>query len=116
MSSIFRPALAAALCAATLSAAALPAIAAEVPTFEMTLKDHKFSPETLEVPANQRFQIRLTNKDATPDEFDSHDLRVKKVVGGGQTGIVRIQPLVPGRYMFMGEYHAATARGVVVAK
>ena len=116
MSSMFRPALAAALSAASIGAAVLPVMAADIPTFEMTLKDHKFSPDTIEVPANQRFQIRLTNKDATPDEFDSHDLRVEKVVGGGQTGIVRIQPLVPGRYMFMGEYHAATARGIVVAK
>ncbi len=98
--------------ALTVSAAS----AAEVPTFEMTLKDHVFSPSEIEVPANQRFQIKLTNEDATPDEFDSHDLRVEKVIGGGQTGIIRIQPLVPGRYMFMGEYHAATARGVVTAK
>ncbi|TFF20668.1 cupredoxin domain-containing protein [Jiella endophytica] len=111
--SILRPAILAAAC---IACAALPAAAADVQTIELTLKDHKFSPETIEVPANERFQIKLTNADATPDEFDSTDLRVEKVVGGGQTGIIRIQPLVPGRYMFMGEYHAATARGIVVAK
>ncbi|MBO0903469.1 cupredoxin domain-containing protein [Jiella sonneratiae] len=98
------------------AAVAAPALAADVPTFEVTLKDHKFSPSEIEVPANQRFQIKLTNADATADEFDSTDLRVEKVVGGGQTGVIRVQPLVPGRYQFMGEYHAATARGIVTAK
>ncbi|MBP0614674.1 cupredoxin domain-containing protein [Jiella sp. KSK16Y-1] len=114
MSPMFRPAVIAAFCAAAL--AYVPASAADVHTVELTLKDHKFSPATIEVPANQRFQIKLTNEDETADEFDSTDLRVEKVVGGGKTGIIRIQPLVPGRYQFMGEYHAATARGIVVAK
>ncbi|MCE7029508.1 cupredoxin domain-containing protein [Jiella avicenniae] len=114
MASLFPATLLGAACFAALAVS--PAPAADVPTFEMTLKDHVFTPSEIEVPANQRFQIELTNADATPDEFDSHDLRVEKVVGGGQTGIIRIQPLVPGRYMFMGEYHAATARGVVTAK
>jgi hypothetical protein len=29
---------------------------------------------------------------------------------------VRIGPLDPGRYEFMGEFHADTAKGVVVAE
>jgi hypothetical protein len=29
---------------------------------------------------------------------------------------VRIGPLVPGRYPFIGEFHEATAKGVVIAE
>jgi hypothetical protein len=29
---------------------------------------------------------------------------------------VRIRPLRPGRYAFMGEYHSTTAQGVLVAQ
>jgi len=29
---------------------------------------------------------------------------------------VRLRPLSPGRYPFMGEYHSQTAQGVVVAE
>lgn len=31
-------------------------------------------------------------------------------------GVVRLRALDPGRYPFMGEYHADTAMGVVVAE
>jgi hypothetical protein len=41
---------------------------------------------------------------------------VEKVVGGGDQGIVRLRPLAPGRYDFMGEYHSETAKGVVIAE
>ncbi len=52
----------------------------------------------------------------TAEEFDSTALKVEKVVAGNSSGNVRIRALAPGRYPFMGEYHSATAQGVVVAK
>jgi heme/copper-type cytochrome/quinol oxidase subunit 2 len=82
----------------------------------VTLKDHKFTPAQIVVPANQPIVIQLTNKDATADEFDSTALKVEKVVAGNSEGDVHIRPLDPGRYPFMGEYHPATAQGVVIAK
>jgi hypothetical protein len=30
--------------------------------------------------------------------------------------MVRLRPLAPGRYAFMGEYHSDTAKGVVIAE
>jgi hypothetical protein len=81
----------------------------------VTLKDHRFTPAEIHVPANQPALIVLTNQDGAAEEFDSTALKVEKVVPGHDTGNVRIRPLAPGRYPFMGEYHADTARGVVIA-
>ena len=82
----------------------------------VTLKDHKFHPSEIRVKANTPALIMLTNKDATAEEFDSTALQVEKVVAGNSSGDVRLRALAPGRYPFMGEYHSATAQGVVVAK
>ena len=82
----------------------------------VTLKNHQFSPAEIHVKANAPAELALTNADATAEEFDSSALKVEKVVAGGQTGIVRLRPLAPGRYRFMGEYHSDTAQGVVIAE
>jgi hypothetical protein len=82
----------------------------------VTLQNHRFTPNVIHVKANAPFVIRLTNKDATADEFDSSSLKVEKVVAGGDTGDVHIRPLDPGKYPFMGEYHSATAQGLVIAQ
>jgi len=82
----------------------------------LTLKDHKFTPAEIKVPANKRVTLTVVNDDATPEEFDSHALKVEKVVAGKSKGIVRIGPLKPGRYPFIGEYHESTAKGVVIAE
>jgi hypothetical protein len=85
-------------------------------TLTLTLQDHKFTPAEITVPANQAVEIQLINKDPLAEEFDSTSLKIEKVVAGGQSGTVRLHPLDPGRYPFMGEYHSETAQGVVIAK
>ncbi|MGH6870865.1 MAG: cupredoxin domain-containing protein [Rhizomicrobium sp.] len=82
----------------------------------VTLKDHKFTPAEIHVKANEAAMIHLTNQDAEAEEFDSTSLKVEKVVAGNSAGDVHIRPLAPGRYPFMGEYHSATAQGVVIAQ
>lgn len=107
---MFRPVL---LAAAILLLAA-PAFAdAPIP---VSLKDHKFTPATIHVKAGIPNVISLTNNDAEAEEFDSTALKVEKVVAGHSSGNVRLRPLSPGRYPFMGEYHSATAQGVVIAE
>jgi heme/copper-type cytochrome/quinol oxidase subunit 2 len=101
--------------------AVMAAVAFAVPALAdgpipVTLKDHKFTPAEIHVKANAPVVIALTNKDATAEEFDSVALKVEKVVAGGGEGDVHIRPLAPGKYPFMGEYHSATAQGVVVAQ
>ena len=84
--------------------------------YTLTIKDHKFTPTELKVPANQRVEITVINDDATPEEFESKPIKVEKVIPGKSKGVVRIGPLKPGRYPFVGEFHEATAKGVVIAE
>ena len=92
------------------------AAAALADDYVLTIKDHRFTPAEIKVPANQRVTLTVVNEDATPEEFDSSALKVEKVVAGKSKGVVRIGPLNPGRYPFIGEYNEATAKGVVVAE
>jgi len=103
------------LAAAGLFLAAAPAFADPAP-IALTLKDHKFSPAEITVPANQPVLLEVTNADALAEEFDSDSLKAENVIAGGQKGLVRIRPLKPGRYTFSGEYHSKTAQGVVIVK
>jgi plastocyanin len=82
----------------------------------LVIRDHKFEPEEIRVPAGKRVSIYVSNEDATPEEFDSTALKVEKVIPGKSKGLVRIGPLEPGRYEFVGEFHADTAKGVVIAE
>ena len=84
--------------------------------YTLTIKDHKFTPEELKVPANQRIVITVINDDTTAEEFESNVLKVEKVIAGRSKGTVRIGPLKPGRYTFVGEFHEATAKGVIIAE
>ena len=82
----------------------------------LTIKDHKFTPTEIKVPADKRVEITVINDDATPEEFDSKALKVEKVIPGKSKGVVRIGPLKAGSYPFIGEFHEATAKGVVIAE
>src|SRR5471032_1854028 len=90
--------------------------AARAEGITVMIKDHQFSPTELKVPANQRVEITVVNDDTTPEEFESKPMKVEKVIPGKSKGVVRIGPLKPGRYPFVGEFHESTAKGVVVAE
>ena len=89
--------------------------AAEVQV-NLVIKNHRFEPAELKVPANQRVKLTVHNQDTTPEEFESHALNREKVIPGGAKAVLFIGPLKPGRYTFLGEYNEATAQGVVVAE
>jgi cupredoxin-like protein len=100
---------------ALIFAIAAPA-AAQEPPYTLTIKDHRFEPSELEVPAGQKIALTVKNDDKTPEEFESTDLRREKVVPGGGQVTVYIGPLKPGRYEFFGDFNPKTARGHIVAK
>lgn len=110
----FRISLSAALAVLTLAIASPAAEAAPEP-LTLVLKDHRFTPETLSVPAGRKVQIVLVNRDGATDEFDSRDLGVEQLVTPNGQVTFSIGPLKPGTYAFMGEFHSATAQGHVVA-
>ena len=91
------------------------AIAAEAEAL-LVIKNHRFEPTELKVPAGQRVKLVVHNQDSTPEEFESHTLNREKVIPGGAKATIYIGPLKPGRYDFFGEYNEATAKGVIVAE
>ncbi len=100
---------------AVLLALAATAGAAE-PEFLLVIRDHRFTPAEIVVPANAKVKLVVDNQDATPEEFDSHALNREKVIAGRSKAVIFIGPLAPGRYPFMGEFNAASAQGAVVVK
>lgn len=90
--------------------------AARADDYTVTIKDHRFTPTELKVPANKRVIVTVVNDDPTAEEFESNELKVEKVIPGKSKGTVRIGPLKPGRYPFFGEFHEATAQGAVIAE
>ena len=81
-----------------------------------TIKDHKFTPVEIRVPAGKRITLTVVNDDATPEEFESRGLKVEKVIPGKSKAVVQFGPLKPGTYKFEGEFNSKTAQGVVIAE
>ena len=90
--------------------------AADEPTFELTVKDHKFTPSEITVPSGQKIKLVVKNEDATPEEFESKPLNREKVIAGKSQATIFIGPLKPGEYKFVGEYNEKTANGKIVVK
>jgi plastocyanin len=89
---------------------------AEDHTVELTIRDHRFDPAEIAVPAGKRIKLIVKNLDASAEEFESLDLRREKIVAAGGTIILYIGPLSPGVYEFFGDFHPETARGHITAK
>ena len=87
-------------------------------TLEITIviKDHVFSPSEVRVPAGEKIRLIVKNEDATPEEFESHDLNLEKIIGGGRQGTFVFGPLEAGTYKFFGEFNEDSAQGVVIAE
>ncbi|OKH87210.1 cupredoxin domain-containing protein [Thalassospira sp. TSL5-1] len=89
---------------------------AETQTIDMVIKDHKFSPAEITIPANTSVILQVKNADHAVEEFDSHDLRREKIIAPGMTAKIKLDGLAPGVYSFMGEFHSSTAQGKVHVK
>lgn len=82
----------------------------------LVIREHRFEPAEIKVPAGQKIKLVVHNQDATPEEFESHELNREKVIAPGAKVNIFIGPLNPGRYPFFGEFHEKTARGTVIAE
>lgn len=86
------------------------------PAILLVIRNHQFEPAELKVPAGQRVKLVVHNQDNTPEEFESHDLNREKIVPPGAKATIFVGPLKPGRYVFFGEYHEASAKGALIAE
>jgi plastocyanin len=103
------------LIAALFLAASFGAAAAEG-DINVVIENHKFTPDRIEIPAGKKVKLLIENRDATPEEFESHDLKIEKVIPGKTKATVFVGPLKAGEYKFAGEFNEKTAKGVIVAK
>jgi hypothetical protein len=87
-----------------------------VQEFTLTVRDHKFIPAQLTIPANTKVKLLVVNEDATPEEFESYELNREKVVTGKGRITVFVGPLKPGRYPFFGDFHSDSAQGILISK
>ena len=84
--------------------------------YVLSIKDHVFMPNSLEIPANQKIRLIVKNLDATAEEFESYDLNREKIVAGNSEITVLIGPLDPGTYQFFGDFHQNSAHGTIIVK
>jgi hypothetical protein len=107
---------------ALLALAAVPALApvarAEEPyEVKITIRNHRFEPAEIEVPAGRPLRLIVTNADPTPEEFESVGLGVERVIPGGATATLMTRPLRANRnYTFFGEFNQSTAQGRLIVK
>ncbi len=97
------------------AASASSAFAAD-DVYRLTLKDHKFSPEGVTIPAGKKVKFAVKNLDATPAEFESDDFKAEKVIPAGKEVELYVGPLKPGSYEFHDEYHEAQSKTHLTVK
>ena len=75
--------------AAALACAALPALLSIAPAMaddeietSVTIRDHKFEPAEVKIPAGKSVKLTVNNLDATAEEFESYPLGFEKVIAG----------------------------------
>jgi hypothetical protein len=95
--------------------AGVPARADE-PEITLVIRNHRFEPVEVKVPAGQKVKLVIHNQDSSAEEFESATLRREKLVPAGQKVVVYIGPLKPGSYPFMGEFNQTTAQGRVLVE
>jgi len=106
--------LAAALTAGTL-ALGWPALAEELPVIKVEMRDGAIIPEIIEVPANTRFKLEITNTGKSPVEFESTELKREKALAAGATSSIVFRTIDPGRYDVFDDFHPE-AKATLVAK
>lgn len=85
-------------------------------SYSLTLKDHKFSPTELTIPAGKKVKVTVKNLDSTPAEFESDDFKAEKVIPAGKQVDVFVGPLKAGTYEFHDEYHEAESKTHLTVK
>jgi hypothetical protein len=89
---------------------------AEMPEYDLVIKNHEFVPANLTVPAGQKLKLVIENLDPTPEEFESHLLNREKIIPANSKAVVYVGPLEPGSYPFFGDFNPQTATGTITAK
>lgn len=85
-------------------------------TYTLTLKDHKFTPSEITIPANTKVRFLVKNLDKTAAEFESNDFKAEKLIPAGKEVLVFIPALKPGVYEFHDEFNEAASKSKLIVK
>ncbi|MCC0808027.1 cupredoxin domain-containing protein [Methylobacterium sp. W2] len=87
----------------------------DMPVIKVEMKDGVIIPEIIEVPANTRFKLEITNTGTSPVEFESMELKREKALAAGSTSAIVFRTLDPGTYDVFDDFHPE-AKAKLVAK
>jgi hypothetical protein len=85
-------------------------------TADIRFENHRFTPETLTLPAHQPTIIKVVNASQETIEFESFKLNREIAMSPGQTIRVRLPALSPGKYDFYDDFHQDVPEGAIIAK
>ena len=81
----------------------------------ITMKNGGFEPANINVPANAKIHLTVTNKEDHETEFESYELNQEQKIKSGQTIDMFVGPLSSGTYPIFDDKNP-DAKGVVVVK
>jgi plastocyanin domain-containing protein len=87
-----------------------------LPAYDIVIKDGRFTPARLEVPAGQKLRLNLRNEGPGALEFENPDMHIEKVLGAGASSFVVLPKLEPGQYDFTDEFNPVTGNLTVIAQ
>jgi hypothetical protein len=85
-------------------------------TYSISIRDGRFNPERLEVPARTRFRLELANEGPGPLEFENPEMHVEKVLAAGGRSVIVLPGLPPGEHSFIDEFNPITGELKIIAK
>jgi len=83
--------------------------------YNIIAENGHFSPATLEIPAGQKVQLNVQNKDVVEVEFESYKLDREEKIDSGESTQVFVGPLDKGNYEFFDDNNP-DAKGMLVVK
>ncbi|MCP3429151.1 cupredoxin domain-containing protein [Opacimonas viscosa] len=80
----------------------------------IVLENHLFKPSKILIPKHTKVILDIQNNDPDYEKFSSFGLNREKVLLPQRITRIYLSPLPKGRYVFTGDFHPASARGVVI--
>lgn len=87
---------------------------ADVPSQSIAIRDGRFVPAQLELPAGVKVKLVIANEETLPAEFESFDLSREIIVPAGRSVAVFVGPLDAGRYEFFNDFNRAMQGSIIV--
>ncbi|MGC5777723.1 cupredoxin domain-containing protein [Methylobacterium sp. NFXW15] len=89
--------------------------AEDMPVIKVEMRDGVILPAIIEVPANTRFKLEISNTGQSPVEFESLELKREKALAAGSTSAIVFRTLDAGSYDVFDDFHPE-AKAKLVAK